>query len=388
MHQGGSVGSVAWRHAMELSAVHKVFVITRAVPPRSHPNIYPIIVRPSNWNWLRRYCHVPNEVAFIWSARRALKALCRREKIDLAWCHSHATTALAAAPLRSRFRFQVVMTTHGDIFDRPAGSYSPELVRFYKAVTPAAYRSADMVHVLSPYMADLAVNGGASRARVRVFPNGLDPGDIALLADTPRDASSFMPGGLLRLLYVGSLWKVKGVDVLLRAAADLLHGQSGERIPTILTVVGGGELHAELAALAASLGIGNDVVFRGAVPRTELASFYANADLVCVPSRSEAFSIVTIEAMMCGVPVVASRTGGLTMLVEDGLTGYLATPQDHLSFAAALRKAAVSPEHLAAFGRRGAAKVQSGFGWAQIGAKLEGLVEETLALAPSTRKTS
>ena len=94
MHLGGSVGSVAWRHALGLAALHRVYVITRAVPARPEPGIKSIIVRSYSWNWLRRFGHVPRELSFLCAARRALRRLTEKENIDLVWCHSHAVTAL------------------------------------------------------------------------------------------------------------------------------------------------------------------------------------------------------------------------------------------------------------------------------------------------------
>ena len=74
MRNGGSVGAVAWRHAVELSRTFQVYVITRAVPSGAHPGIQPIVVQPATWNGLRRFCHVPNELSFLWVVRRALNA--------------------------------------------------------------------------------------------------------------------------------------------------------------------------------------------------------------------------------------------------------------------------------------------------------------------------
>src|SRR5258706_12692507 len=150
---GGSVWTVAWRHAVELSRSHKVYFIARTTPVGTHSNIDPIVVSYRDWNWLRRLCHVPNEMSYLRGVRRALQALCGREEIDLVWCHSHSAAALVATPLKRRFGFQIVMTAHGDIFDRPPGTYLPELTWFYKLVTPRAYRQADFVQALSPYMA-------------------------------------------------------------------------------------------------------------------------------------------------------------------------------------------------------------------------------------------
>jgi glycosyltransferase involved in cell wall biosynthesis len=371
LRAGGSVGAVALRHAVAMSASRKVHVITRAVPADLPAGIDPILVRPARWNWLRRYCHVPNELAFAWSARRALKALGERERIDAVWCHGHTSTALAAAPLRRRLGFRIVMTTHGDIFDRPAGTYTRELTWLYEKVTPAAYRAADYVQALSPYMAQLAVRHGARADAVRVIPNGVDAADLGIQDIAPRPPASFLAQGTLSLLYVGSLWRVKGADVLLHAAADLQQRAVAVR----LRLVGEGPEHAALQALAASLGLAN-VEFHGQVPRQALLPFYREADVLCVPSRSEALSIVSLEAMLCGVPVVGSNTGGIPFIVEDGVNGCLAPPGDARALADGIRRAASSREHLAQLGARGFATARERFSWAAVSCQLDALLQE------------
>ena len=338
-------------------------------------------MRHSGWNWLRRFCHVPNELSFLWAARQALKKLGARESIKAVWCHSHGAAALVAAPLKHALRYRAIMTTHGDIFDRPAGTYSRELTWFYKKVTPMAYRQSDVVHALSPYMAEWAVRGGSARDRVRLVPNGIDPQDIGATTIVPRAADSFMPEGTLRLLYVGSLWSVKGVDVLIRAVAKLT-AVLGAGKSVSLTLIGEGTLRAELEALVVALGLEKQVSFLGRVPRRNLLPHYQSADILCVPSISEALPTVGLEAMLCGLPVVGSNTGGIPFLVNEDVNGYLATPGDAASLGRALTKAAASREHLAELGEQSFIKARAGFGWAGIAIQLAELVSAPVLPKP------
>jgi glycosyltransferase involved in cell wall biosynthesis len=140
-----------------------------------------------------------------------------------------------------------------------------------------------------------------------------------------------------------------------------------------LYVVGGSrslhkqELSPELARLrrqADELGLADSVVFLGPKPQESLRDYYSAADVCVVPSYYEPFGIVPLEAMACGTPVVASKTGGLMYTVEDGKTGFLAAVADPDDFAnktlAALKrgKASFTPACLE--------RVRMHFGWPDI----------------------
>ena len=374
---GGSVSAVAVRQAGELSARHCVILMSRTPPLETLPAVEFVGIHTSKWKWLRRFCHVPRELSFAIAVRQALGRLHERTPIDVVWFHSHSTTAMSAAPLRS-LGVQAFMTTHGDIFDRPPGTYAKELAWFYRQVTPAAYRRADRIQVLSPAMRDRAIASGALPAHIRVVPNGIDPAEIGLPANLQaRTAGSFLPRQTLRLLYVGSLGYVKGPDVLIRAVA-VLRSQNPNGLDVEACFVGGGDA-TELQELSFQLGLGESIRFLGPRPRTALGALYLDCDIVCVPSRSEALSTAALEAMLCGVPVVASRTGGLLTMVEDGVTGYLANPDDPKSLARAILKASSSREGLAAMGQRGLEKVQREFTWSGVAAQLQEMLDDEFA---------
>ena len=124
------------------------------------------------------------------------------------------------------------------------------------------------------------------------------------------------------ILFVGRIEPLKGIDILISAAAQL-HEDENFRV---LIVGGDTRAEAELAtlrALAERLDIDHHISFVGAVPHEDLPMYYNAADVCVVPSYYESFGLVAVEAMACGVPVVASRVGGLTSTVSDGETGYL-----------------------------------------------------------------
>jgi D-inositol-3-phosphate glycosyltransferase len=175
----------------------------------------------------------------------------------------------------------------------------------------------------------LVRHAGADPERIAVVPCGVDtelftPGD----AGAARAALRFPAEPTI--LYVGRLAPIKGLETLLDAIALL--ARRGRR--TRLIVAGGDadepraghemDLHARIAAL----GIGDLVGFVGPQRQESLRTHYVAADVTVLPSHYESFGMVALEAMACGSPVVASRVGGLTTTVRDGVTGFLVPEGD------------------------------------------------------------
>jgi D-inositol-3-phosphate glycosyltransferase len=135
-------------------------------------------------------------------------------------------------------------------------------------------------------------------------------------------------------LFAGRLQPHKGPDVAIAAVAQLP--------PQVRLVIVGGpsgsglEHPGALSDLAGRLGVADRVTFVPPVEQDRLAQWYAAADVVCVPSHSESFGLVALEAQACGTPVVAAAVGGLTTAVVDGVTGVLVPGHDPTDYARAL----------------------------------------------------
>lgn len=186
-------------------------------------------------------------------------------------------------------------------------------------------RSADQVVVWTEHecmtLADLY---GAPAQRIAVIPPGVDGNRFTpgCQAEARRELGL---NGEKMLLYVGRLERLKGVDTLFKAVAQLQH-HDGVR----LYVAGGSRGSAgmrRLLCLARDLGITRRVKFLGSIPQERLKTYYNAADICVLPSYYESFGFAALEAAACGKPVVASRVGGLTTVVQDGVTGFLVSWQ-------------------------------------------------------------
>ena len=209
---------------------------------------------------------------------------------------------------------------------------------------------------------------GASPRQVETVSPGAD---LSLFRPVPDTAAVRrrlgLPPDAVVLVFAGRIQPLKGPDVALRAAAALLRLSPALAERLVVVFVGGpsgSEVGApgRLGALAASLGIAGHVRFEPPCAQRELADWYRAATMVLVPSHSESFGLVALEAQACGTPVVAAAVGGLRTAVRDGFSGVLVDGHDPEAWARVLAGLAASPLRLAELSR-GAVAHASGFGW-------------------------
>ena len=236
---------------------------------------------------------------------------------------------------------------------------------------------------------DVMVANAEEERRHLIELYGADPERIEIVAPGV-DRAFFSPGsrhgartaiqadGGPIVLFVGRIQPLKGVDVAVEAVAKLQDPDSQ------LLIVGGasglegaGEVN-KVRALIDDLGIADRVTFVAPQPHYALSTYYRAADVLIMPSRSESFGLVALEAAACGVPVVASAVGGLRTLVRDGETGYLIDGRDPADYAAAIDKILADPQLGAAFGAAGAV-LASRYPWSGLAGRLRSIYDRLVA---------
>ena len=205
----------------------------------------------------------------------------------------------------------------------------------------------DIVHVVSPGVDLYTFTPGQGRSAART------------IVDLPQDS--------LVVSFVGRIQPHKGPEVLIRATSELVKHSPLLRHRLIVNIIGGAsgantEEVDRLKELATWLAIDDVVRFAPPVPRADLAQWYRAADLVVVPSYSESFGLVALEAQACGTPVVATAVGGLRTAVADGISGVLVDGHDPKAWSSVISRLLQEPQRRVLLSM-GAIEHASHFGW-------------------------
>jgi glycosyltransferase involved in cell wall biosynthesis len=288
------------------------------------------------------------------------------------------TEAVLAGRLRSR-RAKLVVSYHNLLIGE--GLRHLLFTGWENTVGRTLVRAADRVCAVSlahartvPYLCALERR---RPERLVEVPNGVDLARFT--PDGPADdvrAEHGVPAEAPLAVWVGTLDRAhffKRLDLMLdalgRPRADGVH----------LLVVGGGELLPECRAAAASAGLGDRVHFAGAVTHERLPRLLRAAGLLALSSDLESFGIVLIEAMACGLPVIATDLPGVRAVVDDGRTGLIVPRGDGEALAGAIgRLARAEPAARRAMGAAGRATCEARWGWPTVVGRLEEVYEDVL----------
>ncbi|RZJ09824.1 MAG: glycosyltransferase [Rubrivivax sp.] len=298
-----------------------------------------------------------------WTSLQTTLALVQAEGVDL--LHAHLPRAHVLAGLVGKLAQRpVVATLHG----RDIGMFDLEVHRATGSHLAVVCRQS-YFHALSV---------GVSPEDVTCVPNGVD---TAMFSPRPRGRSSLREAlGLAQqtplLGFVGRLSPEKAPDVFLRAAQALR-----TRCPEARAVmVGDGPMQQSLMAQAEQLGLTGWLHFLGL--RDDMPAIFSELDVVASTSHSEAMPLALMEAMASGLPVVATRVGGVPDLVEHGRTGWLAAPDDSGDIAARCALLLADAALREAMGRRSRQRVVEHFDLGECVQRMGKLLDRLVPPAP------
>lgn len=272
-------------------------------------------------------------------------------RLDVLACPVNVRPVLPTPP--------AVVTVHDLVFLRYPDRFRRSKRLYLQALTGLSVRRARRVIAVSECTAnDIVELLGLPRRRITVIPNGLD--NPALRPLPPAEIAAFRRAKGLPdrvILYVGTLEPRKNLPALIRAYAAV----RAETGATLVLAGGKGWFYEEIFGTVRALGLADVVRFPGYVPDAELPLWYNSAEVFAYPSLYEGFGLPALEAMACGVPVIAANTSALPEVM--GGAGLLVAPTDEAALAAALRAVLGDPA-LAARLRAAGPPQAARFSWA------------------------
>jgi glycosyltransferase involved in cell wall biosynthesis len=293
-------------------------------------------------------CHplsIRNALDF--AAAMRLRNLLSRVRYDIV--HFHTSRAHSMAPFARGHTRALIVTRRMDY--RPNRLFAPYLYN----------RAVDAVAAISSGVADSLGEAGVLRDHLRIIPSGVDCDHFHPANSSERQVARArlgIAGGDFLVGTVGMLEERKGHRYLLEAIAILNRARAvAPRIKC--AIAGEGAIGDQIAKLARELGIASDTLFLGMIGDSR--QLLDALDLFVFPSLKEGLGVALLEAMACGLPVVATRAGGVIDIVEDNRSGLLVPPRDAASIADAIASLANDTKRRAQLGRAASARVSENF---------------------------
>ncbi len=292
---------------------HQVHFITHAVPVRLREFEERISFHPVETESYPLFNHQP----YALNLAAKMSEVIERAELDILHVHyalPHAVSAYLAKQIVRPRAVQVITTLHGT--DITLVGLQPS----FFSVTKFSIEQSDAVTAVSAWLRDQTVSIFDVRNPIHVIRNFVDPGKFRPLAAGDRRRSFARPGEVL-LMHASNFRPVKHAP----RVVEIFHAVAAQ-VPARLLLVGEGpELHA-CRELAQELGVADRINFLG--DQEYIEALLPHADIFLLPSELESFGLVALEAMSCGVPVVATRVGGMPEVIQDGENGFLFDPGD------------------------------------------------------------
>jgi len=360
---GGS-GVVASELAIGLAKKgHEMHIVSYAPPFRLrtfHQNIFVHEVEVAAYPLFK---YPPYELGLV----TKLVDLAESQGLDLIHAHyavPHAASAFLAKQILDSARLKTLTTLHGTDITLVGADPS------FRRVVKFAIEKSDGVTAVSQYLRNRTIEEFDIRREIRVIPNFVEAVGPSPDFEVCR-RETFAPRNEKILMHASNFRPVKRIGDVVRIFARVR-----EKIPAKLLLVGEGPERLFIQQLVRELKLSGDVHFLG--EQDQLEPLFFCADLFLLPSEQESFGLTALEAMNCGVPVVATDVGGLPEVVTHGETGYLFPVGDIAAMAASAVELLADPDRHEAFKARARKRAQESFNADDIIPQYEAFYEELL----------
>jgi glycosyltransferase involved in cell wall biosynthesis len=256
--------------------------------------------------------------------------------------------------LRNLFKFPFIINLHGsDVLKNPINFKNIQNI-LIKTLEKADHVIANSKHLLN----EAKIYYSNLKNKSSIIPNGINLNDFIDNHFSEKCKNPY-------IVCIGRLEKEKGHDLLIKAMYNISKRHPRWR----LIIIGDGRERHGLLRLTEELGLGEIITFLGAVENKEALLYIKNSEFLVLPSRSESFGIVLIEAMAYRKAVVATSVGGVPEIVSDGINGFLIEPEDHNSLFEAISKLIQDNQLRKILGEKGFNIIKNSYEWHTIAKK-------------------
>lgn len=318
-----------------LGKLHKLTIIAPFVLPlpRSKNNIHKIrkiykIAKSGNIYGVNFYrpwffgfpliFHALNDYVRVISIYFCIKI--HRIQFDLIHAHYAHPPGFVAALLGKITKIPVIISCRGSDIHEYTEKIYPNPLRRQRVLF--ALRNSNYIITVSDFLRKKVISLGIPESMVEKIPNGVKKNEFYKIDFITTRQILNLPPDKKIILNVGAFTKIKGTIYLIEALAELVKNEKN----ILLIIIGDGPLRSKLQKKVSDLKLNEYVLFLGFVPNSKLINWYNSSDLFILPSLCEGFGIVIVEALSCGIPVVASDTGGIPEIINVNHLGILVPP--------------------------------------------------------------
>ena len=376
-HVGETLAALGWHVDMFTRKVH----VDDPVIVQHSPHCRTIRLKAGAETYIPRdrlFEHMPEFV-------RSFQSFQRTHGLNYPLIHTNYwLSALAGLELQKTSAIQLVHTYHS----LGAVKYQslveiPQVANTRLRIEREILERANCVVATSPQEQETLRSLVSTRGQVEVIPCGTDTNNFRLTSKTHARTKLKLGSHEKVILYVGRFDERKGIETLVKACS-LLKEKGVQNLK--LLIIGGssedmpdGDERKRIENLVDQLGLKESTVFAGRIGHDVLPLYYTAADVCVIPSHYEPFGLVAIEAMACGVPVVASNVGGLKFTIIPEETGLLVEPKNIEAFANGIHRILCDELWVRKMRKQASANVNQRFSWAGVTIQLSELYRHVLA---------